>query len=169
LREGITICKIHPKRNRFKYYYDRWEPYVKYKPTRKNATRSKPASKPQLLQRARTAKLSVSPGKKPCPSHRRMRFVLTFFNKSSQFIRTAAFLYFLLSSRNRPDSSPIRSRLSPRYNRSSIFLVITFVTSRSSSFSLSRFWEARLSWYVFLVRWMKVSNWMKAYGRRFGE
>lgn len=70
---------------------------------------------------------------------------LTCFTSSSQLIRTAARLYFLLSSRKRPDSSPIRSKLSPRYRRSSMFLVMTFVTSLSSSFSRSRFCDARLS------------------------
>lgn len=70
---------------------------------------------------------------------------LTCFTNNSQLMRTAARLYFLLSSRKRPDSSPIRSKLSPRYRRSSIFLVMTFVTSLSSSFSRSRFCDARLS------------------------
>jgi hypothetical protein len=82
----------------------------------------------------------------------------TCFNSSSQLIRTAAFLYFLLSSRSRLEMSPMRSRLSPLYSRSSMFLVMTFVTSLSSSLSLSRFWVARESWYVFFVRWMNVSN-----------
>lgn len=91
------------------------------------------------------------------------------FSSSSQLILTAAFRYFLLSSLSLPDISPIRSRLSPRYRRSSIFFVITLVTSRSSSLSLSRFWLARLSWYVFFVRWMKVSNSTNAYGRQLGE
>lgn len=84
------------------------------------------------------------------------------FSSSSQFILTAARLYFLLSSFNLPDISPIRSRLSPLYSKSSMFLVMTLVTSRSSWFSLSRFCDARLSWYVFLVRCMKVSNSTKA-------
>lgn len=88
------------------------------------------------------------------------------FSISSQLILTAAFLYFLLSSRRRPLISPILSRLSPRYNRSSMFFVMTLVTSFSSSFSLSRLELARASWYVFFVRWMKVSNSTKAYGRR---
>ena len=88
---------------------------------------------------------------------------------NSQLMRTAAFLYFRLSSRKRPDNSPIRSRLSPRYSRSSIFFVITFVTSRSSSLTLSRFCDARLSWYSFFVRWINVSNSTKAYGRRLGD
>lgn len=72
--------------------------------------------------------------------------VHTCFNKSSQLIRTAALRYFILSSLNRPDISPMRSRLSPRYSRSSIFFVMTLVTSRSSSLSLSRFAAARLFW-----------------------
>ena len=80
------------------------------------------------------------------------------FNINSQLILTADFLYFRLSSLNLPLISPILSKLSPRYNKSSIFFVITFVTSLSSSFSLSRFCVARESWYVFLVRWIKVSN-----------
>lgn len=70
---------------------------------------------------------------------------LTCLINSSQLMRTAAFLYLLLSSRRRPDSSPMRSKLSPLYKRSSIFLVITLVTSRSSSFNRSRFCDARLS------------------------
>lgn len=71
--------------------------------------------------------------------------VLTCFKSSSQFILTAALRYFRLSSLNLPDISPICSKLSPRYKRSSIFFVMTWVTSRSSSFSLSRFEDARLS------------------------
>jgi hypothetical protein len=93
---------------------------------------------------------------------------LTCFNNNSQLILTAAFRYFLLSSLSLPLISPILSKLSPRYNKSSIFFVITFVTSFNSSFSLSRLADARESWYVFLVRWMKVSNSTKAYGRRVG-
>ena len=83
-------------------------------------------------------------------------------SNNSQLILTAALLYFLESSLNLPLISPILSKLSPLYNKSSIFLVMTFVTSRSSSLSLSKFWEARLSWYVFFVRCMKVSNSTKA-------
>ena len=94
---------------------------------------------------------------------------LTCLRSRSQLILTAAFLYFLLSSFKRPLISPILSRLSPLYNRSSIFFVITLVTSFSSSFSLSRFALARESWYVFFVRWMKVSNSTKAYGRKLCE
>lgn len=94
---------------------------------------------------------------------------LTCFNINSQLIRTAAFRYFLLSSLNLPLISPIRSRLSPLYSRSSMFFVITLVTSFSSSFNLSKLADALESWYVFLVRWMKVSNSTKAYGRRVGE
>lgn len=94
---------------------------------------------------------------------------LTCFIINSQLILTAAFRYFLLSSLNLPLISPIRSRLSPLYNRSSMFFVITFVTSFSSSFNLSRLADALESWYVFLVRCMKVSNSTKAYGRRVGE
>jgi hypothetical protein len=90
------------------------------------------------------------------------QFSRTCLSSSSQFILTAAFLYFLLSSRRRPLISPIRSRLSPRYRRSSMFLVMTFVTSFNSSLSLSRFCVALLSWYVFFVRWMKVSKSRKA-------
>lgn len=90
------------------------------------------------------------------------------FISSSQLILTAALLYFLLSSLSLELISPIRSRLSPRYNRSSIFFVITLVTSCSSEFSLSRFCVARVSEYVAFVRWMKVSNSMKAYGRSDG-
>ena len=55
------------------------------------------------------------------------------FSMSSQLMRTAARRYFLLSSRSRALRSPIRSRLSPRYSRSSMFLVMTLVTSRNSS------------------------------------
>ena len=73
------------------------------------------------------------------------RATRTCFRSSSQFIRTAALRYFLLSSRSLPDISPIRSRLSPRYKRSSMFFVITLVTSFNSSLSLSRFCDARLS------------------------
>jgi len=91
------------------------------------------------------------------------------FSNSSQLILTAACLYFLLSSLNRELTSPIRSRESPLYSRSSIFFVITFVTSLSSSFNLSRFCVARVSEYVALVREMKVSNSMNAYGRNVGE
>ena len=80
------------------------------------------------------------------------------FSSNSQFILTAALLYFLLSSLSLWLMSPILSRLSPLYSKSSIFFVITFVTSLSSSFNLSRFCEARLSWYVFFVRCMNVSN-----------
>lgn len=94
---------------------------------------------------------------------------LTCFNSNSQFILTAAFRYFLLSSLNLPLISPILSKLSPLYNRSSIFFVMTFVTSFNSSFNLSRFADALESWYVFLVRWINVSNSTKAYGRRVGE
>jgi hypothetical protein len=65
--------------------------------------------------------------------------------------------------------SPILSKLSPRYRRSSMFLVMTLVTSLSSSFSLSRFCVARESWYVVFVRPMKVSNSTNAYGRNDGE
>jgi hypothetical protein len=68
----------------------------------------------------------------------------TCFINNSQLIRTAALRYFILSSLNRPDISPMRSRLSPRYSKSSIFFVMTLVTSRSSSLSLSRFAAARL-------------------------
>jgi hypothetical protein len=50
-----------------------------------------------------------------------------------------------------------------------MFFVMTFVTSFSSSFNLSRFCVALESWYVFFVRWMKVSNSTKAYGRHVGE
>ena len=85
-----------------------------------------------------------------------------WLNNNSQLILTAARLYFALSSLNLLLTCPIRSRLSPLYNRSSIFFVMTFVTSRSSSFSLSRFCVARESEYVALVREMKVSNSMKA-------
>jgi hypothetical protein len=38
------------------------------------------------------------------------------FNSNSQLIRTAAFLYFLLSSRSLLEISPMRSKLSPRYS-----------------------------------------------------
>lgn len=68
------------------------------------------------------------------------------FNSSSQLILTAALRYFALSSLNRLLMSPIFSRLSPRYNRSSMFFVITCVTSFNSSFSLPKFPVARLSW-----------------------
>ena len=88
---------------------------------------------------------------------------------SSQLILTAALRYFLLSSRNLLLMSPIFSRLSPRYNRSSMFLVMTFVTSLSSSFSLSRLAVALVSIYVFFVRWMNVSNSTNAYGRSVVE
>lgn len=84
------------------------------------------------------------------------------FNNNSQLILTAAFRYFKLSSLSRLLTSPIRSRLSPLYNRSSMFFVITFVTSRNSSFSLSRFCVARVSEYVALVREINVSNSIKA-------
>ena len=84
------------------------------------------------------------------------------FINNSQLILTAAFLYFLLSSLNLPDISPIRSNESPLYSKSSIFFVMTLVTSRNSSFSLSRLAEALVSEYVFLVRWMNVSNSTKA-------
>lgn len=83
-------------------------------------------------------------------------------SNNSQLILTAACLYFLLSSLSRELTSPILSRLSPRYSKSSMFFVMTFVTSLSSSFSLSRFCVARVSEYVDFVRWMKVSNSMKA-------
>lgn len=91
------------------------------------------------------------------------------FSSSSQLILTAACRYFLLSSLNRLLTSPILSKLSPLYNKSSIFLVITFVTSRNSSFNLSRFWVARESAYVAFVFCMKVSNSMNAYGRSVVE
>lgn len=61
------------------------------------------------------------------------------FSINSQLILTAAFRYFEASSRNLPLISPILSRLSPLYSKSSMFLVMTLVTSFSSSFSLSRF------------------------------
>lgn len=67
------------------------------------------------------------------------------FSNNSQFILIAAFLYFLLSSLNLLLTSPILSKLSPLYNKSSIFFVMTFVTSCSSEFSLSRFCVARVS------------------------
>lgn len=86
------------------------------------------------------------------PMKLREHGTLTCFKSNSQLMRTAAFLYFWLSSLKRPDSSPIRSKLSPRYNKSSMFFVMTFVTSLSSSFTRSRFCDARLSWYNFLVR-----------------
>ena len=94
---------------------------------------------------------------------------VTCLSINSQLILTAAFRYFLLSSRSLPLISPILSKLSPRYSRSSIFFVMTLVTSFNSSFSLSRFAVALLSWYVFLVLWMNVSNSTKAYGLRLGE
>lgn len=50
-----------------------------------------------------------------------------------------------------------------------MFFVMTLVTSLSSSLSLSKFCVARESWYVFFVRWMKVSNSTNAYGRHVGE
>lgn len=50
-----------------------------------------------------------------------------------------------------------------------MFFVMTLVTSRSSSLRRSRFWVARASAYRALVRVMKVSNSMKAYGRSVGE
>jgi hypothetical protein len=68
-----------------------------------------------------------------------------WLSSNSQLMRTAALRYLALSSLNLLLTCPMRSRLSPRYNKSSIFLVMTFVTSRSSSFSLSRFWVARVS------------------------
>jgi hypothetical protein len=88
------------------------------------------------------------------------------FNSNSQLILTAACRYFLLSSFKRLLISPILSRLSPLYSKSSIFFVITFVTSLSSSFSLSKFCVARLSLYVAFVLLINVSNSMNAYGRR---
>lgn len=94
--------------------------------------------------------------------------IITCFNSNSQLILTAAFRYFLLSSLNRLDMSPMRSRLSPLYSRSSMFLVMTLVTSFSSLFSLSRFWVARVSWYVSFVCWMYLSNPFRAYGRSVG-
>jgi hypothetical protein len=109
----------------------------------------------------------ISIGTSVSKGFRNMR--LTCFNSSSQLIRTAAFLYFLLSSRNLLEISPILSRLSPLYSRSSMFLVMTFVTSFNSSFNLSRFCVALESWYVFFVRWMKVSKSTKAYGLHDGE
>ena len=69
----------------------------------------------------------------------------TCFSINSQLILTAAFRYFLLSSLSLPLISPILSRLSPRYRRSSIFFVMTLVTSFNSSFSLSKFAVALLS------------------------
>jgi len=48
------------------------------------------------------------------------------FSINSQLILTAAFRYFDASSRSLPLISPILSRLSPLYSRSSMFLVITF-------------------------------------------
>jgi len=90
------------------------------------------------------------------------------FNISSQLILTAACLYFLLSSFNLELISPILSRESPLYSKSSIFFVMTLVTSFRSSFSLSRFAVALVSWYVRFVRCMKVSNWTNAYGRSDG-
>ena len=102
-------------------------------------------------------------------SRQRLGPELTCFNSNSQLIRTAAFLYFLLSSRSLLEISPMRSRLSPRYSKSSMFFVMTLVTSFSSSLSLSMFCVARESWYVFFVRWMKVSNSTNAYGRHVGE
>ena len=77
-------------------------------------------------------------------------------------ILTAAFLYLRLSSLRRDEISPMRSKLSPLYSRSSMFLVMTLVTSFNSSFSLSRFCVARESWYVAFVFCMKPSNPEKA-------
>ena len=69
----------------------------------------------------------------------------TCFSINSQFILTAAFRYFLLSSRSLPLISPILSKLSPRYSKSSMFFVMTCVTSFSSSFSLFKFDDALTS------------------------
>lgn len=90
------------------------------------------------------------------------------FSNSSQLILTAARRYFFESSLNRLLISPIFSKLSPRYSKSSIFFVMTFVTSRSSSFSLSRFCDARASEYVVRVLAMKLSKSINAYGRSAG-
>jgi len=46
--------------------------------------------------------------------------------------------------------------------------VITDWMSCRSSFNLVRLRAVRVSRYSFLVRWMKVSNLMKAYGRAVG-
>lgn len=64
---------------------------------------------------------------------------------NSQLILTAARLYFRLSSLNRLLISPIRSRLSPRYNRSSIFFVMTLATSFNSSLRRLRLPEVGLA------------------------
>lgn len=124
----------------YKGYYDPSKRNIK-----RNATKSARAEKAQRQRMGRT-------------KNRQLILLLTSANAltclitNSQFIRTAALRYFRLSSRNRPDSSPIRSRLSPRYRRSSMFLVMIFATSRNSSCSLSRFCAARVFWYVALVR-----------------
>jgi hypothetical protein len=88
-----------------------------------------------ILHHKKTIMINPNPAKGPyCLSN------------SSQFILTAALRYFLLSSLSLWLISPILSKLSPRYSRSSIFLVMTLVTSRNSSFNRSRFAVARESW-----------------------
>ena len=80
------------------------------------------------------------------------------FSNNSQLILTAAFRYLNESSLNPLLSSPILSKLSPLYSKSSIFLFMILLTSLNSSLSLSRFADARASWYVLRVFWMKESN-----------
>jgi len=75
------------------------------------------------------------------------------FHIYSQLILTAACLYFLLSSLSLELISPILSKLSPRYNKSSIFFVITFVTSFSGN--VIEVCEGQLPW-VRLVSYSEI-------------
>lgn len=136
--------------------------------TRQGTTLQEPPPNEEYYDEAESTKGAILCTVRPGLSSQLGAGVLTCFSSSSQLMRTAAFLYFRLSSRNRLDMSPMRSRLSPRYSRSSMFLVMTLVTSLSSLFSLSRFWVARVSWYVSFVCWMYLSKPLRAYGRRVG-